>query len=481
MCAVDQERNRLTESLSSSQRLLVVEDIDDVRTSMQEMLTLALNVPVDAAADGARGLEMLSERPYSVLITDLRMPKMNGIRLMENIHSRQMPITVILTTGHGSVDLAVQAMRMGAYDFLTKPADPQHLCLLVQRALRERAIQDEVVALRAQLAGAHSFQNVLSKNPRMLDIFELIGNIATNSSTVLISGETGTGKEQIARAIHQASSAHRSGPLVALNCAALPETLLESELFGHEKGSFTGAATQRRGRFEHANGGTLFLDEVGDIPASMQVKLLRVLQERRFERVGGSETIEVDVRIVAATNRPLERMVKAGKFREDLFYRLNVIRVDLPPLRERPEDIPLLAAHFAQKFAQLGQPVPQILPEAMEVLLAYDWPGNVRQLENAIERASVTVRDGIIGSKHLPPDISSGPSARPSLNVHLGQPLFDQLGKLTAAFEESYLRKAMRRTRGHVGRCAKITGLSRRSLTTKLSRYKIDKQTFKND
>jgi DNA-binding NtrC family response regulator len=439
-----------------------------------------LNVPVDGASDGVQGLEMLSERPYSILITDLRLPKMNGIRLMENIHSRQMPTTVIMTTGHGNVDLAVQAMRMGAYDFLTKPADPQHLCLLVQRALRERAMQDEVVALRAQLLGAHSFQNVLSKNPHMLDIFELISNIATNSSTVLISGETGTGKEQIARAIHQVSSVQRSGPMVALNCAALPETLLESELFGHEKGSFTGAATQRRGRFEHANGGTLFLDEVGDIPASMQVKLLRVLQERKFERVGGSETIEIDVRIVAATNRPLERMVKEGKFREDLFYRLNVIRIDLPPLRQRPEDIALLAAHFAQKFARLDQPAPQILPETMEVLLAYDWPGNVRQLENAIERASVTVRDGIILPKHLPPEISSGPSARPSLSVDLGQPLGDQLGRLTAAFEERYLRKAMRRTHGHVGRCAKITGLSRRSLTAKLSRYKIDKQTFKN-
>ncbi len=481
MHAIDEERNGATESPSPVQRLLVVEDLDDVRTSMQEMLALALKVPVDGAADGAQGLEMLSERPYSVLITDVRMPKMSGIRLMENIHSRQMPITVILTTGHGNVDLAVQAMRMGAYDFLTKPADPHHLCLLVQRALRERAMQDEVVALRARLLGAQSFQNVLSKNPRMLDIFELISNIATTPSTVLISGETGTGKEQIARAIHQASFVHRSGPLVALNCAAVPETLLESELFGHEKGSFTGAASLRRGRFEHANHGTLFLDEIGDVPASMQVKLLRVLQERRFERVGGSESIDIDVRIIAATNRPLEQMVKQGKFRNDLFYRLNVIRIDLPPLRERPEDITLLAAHFAQKFARLDQPAPEIHPETMEVLLAYDWPGNVRQLENAIERASVTVRDGVIRPKHLPPEICRGPCPRPALSVDIRHPLGDQLGRLTAAFEERYLRKALRRTQGHVGRCAKITGLSRRSLTSKLSRYKIDKQTFKNE
>jgi DNA-binding NtrC family response regulator len=466
---------------SSPQRLLVVEDLEDSRTSLQEMLKLALKLPVDAAADGAQGLQMLLERPYSVLITDLRMPKMDGIKLIEEIQSRHIPVTVIVTTGHGSVNQAVQAMRLGAYDFLTKPADPPHLCLLIQRALRERALQDEVVALRTQLQGAHSFQNVLSKNPRMLDIFELIGHIAATTSTVLISGETGTGKEQIARAIHQTSAAQRSGPLVAVSCAALPETLLESELFGHEKGSFTGATMQRVGRFEQANHGTLFLDEVGDVPPSMQVKLLRVLQDRRFERVGGTETIDVDVRVIAATNRPLERLVQEEKFREDLFYRLNVIKIDLPPLRERPEDIPLLAAHFSQKYARPNHSPAQIAAEAMEILLACDWPGNVRQLENAIERAVITAPDGVIGPKQLPPEIAARVRNRPTLPVDLSRPLADQVAELTAEFEERYLRKAMKRTRGHVGRCAEICGLSRRSITDKLAQYKIEKDSFKKD
>ncbi len=446
---------------------------------MQEMLGLALHLPVDVAADGARGLEMLAEKPYSVVITDLRMPKLHGMKLIEEIQARQIPVTVIVTTGHGSVSEAVQAMRMGAYDFITKPADPQHLCLMVRRALNERALQDEVVALRQQLQADHSFQHVLSKNPRMLDVFELIGHIASTNSTVLITGETGTGKEMIARAIHQASAPHRTGPMVALNCAAMPETLLESELFGHEKGSFTGAAGQRKGRFEHAHQGTLFLDEVGDIPTSMQIKLLRVLQERTFERVGGMEPIEIDVRVIAATNRSLERLVKEGKFREDLFYRLNVITIDLPPLRERPEDIALLATHFAQKYARPHHSPAQILPEAMELLLACDWPGNVRQLENAIERASVTARDSVIGPKQLPPDITGKVAGRPALPVDLSRPLADQLGELTAAFEERYLRKAMKRTHGHVGRCAEISGLSRRSITDKLSQYKIDRDDFK--
>jgi len=461
------------------QRLLIVEDHDDARQSMQEMLQLALNLPVDTAADGARGLEMLGERSYSIVITDLRMPKVGGMKLLEAIQTRKIPSTVIVTTGHGSINEAVNAMRLGAYDFLTKPADPQHLCLLVQRALRERSLQDEVAALRDQLAGRHSFKNLISKSPRMIEIFELINHVVATNTTILIGGETGTGKEMVARAIHQASSAHRTGPMVAINCAALPETLLESELFGHEKGSFTGASGQRTGRFEQANHGTLFLDEVGDVPASMQVKLLRVLQERTFERVGGTESIQIDVRVIAATNRPLERLVKEGKFREDLFYRLNVIKIELPPLRERPEDIPVLAMHFAEKYARPQHPPATIAPDAMEILLAYEWPGNVRQLENAIERASVIASEGTIGLKQLPPEITNRMGARPAMSVDLARPLGDQLAELVASFEERYLRRAMKRARGHVGRCAQISGLSRRSITDKLAHYKIDKAEFK--
>jgi DNA-binding NtrC family response regulator len=465
---------------ASAQRLLVVEDQEDARTSMQVMLNMALELPVETAVDGAQALQMLLERPYSVVVTDLLMPKMDGMKLIEAIQSYKVPVTVIVTTGHGSVREAVRAMHMGAYDFLTKPADPQHLCLLVRRALRDRALQDEVAALRNQLQDRHSFKNVLSKNPRMLEVFELIGNIAATNSTVLITGETGTGKEQVARAIHQASAPHRTGPLVALNCAALPETLLESELFGHEKGSFTGAVGQRTGRFEQANHGTLFLDEVGDIPASMQIKLLRVLQERRFERVGGTDVVESDVRIIAATNRRLEPLVKSGKFREDLFYRLNVIKIELPPLRERREDIPVLAAHFTQKYARPNHPPAQILPETMEILLACDWPGNVRQLENAMERASIVARNGVIGPAQLPPELVEKTS-RPGMSVDLARPLTEQLAELTAAFEERYLRKVLKRTHGHVGRCAEISGLSRRSITDKLAQYKINREEFKKE
>jgi DNA-binding NtrC family response regulator len=351
------------------------------------------------------------------------------------------------------------------------------LRLVVQRALRERALQDEVVSLREQLQHRHAFQNILSKNRRMHEIFELIGHVAPTPATVLLEGETGTGKDQAARAIHQVSQ--RPGAMVAVSCAALPETLLESELFGHEKGAFTGASGQRKGRFELANSGTLFLDEIGDIPAPMQAKLLRVIQERRFERVGGTESIEVDVRVIAATNRSLKQMVADGKFREDLFYRLNVVKIDLPPLRERSEDIPILATHFAQKFARPGEATPLIEPEAMERLLVHHWPGNIRELENAIERACVTARDGHIRPENLPADVAGTSKQQTPFTIDLTRPLSDQLGELVASFEEAYLRKALQECHGHVGRCAQICGLSRRSVSDKLASYNIDKSTFK--
>jgi DNA-binding NtrC family response regulator len=464
----------------STQRLLVVEDMDDARSSMQQLLNLTLKIDVDATNEGAQALKMLAERPYSVVITDLRMPKMGGLHLIDEIQKRQLPVNVIVTTGHGSIADAVQAMRQGAYDFLTKPVDPQHLCLLVERVLRERALQDEVVALRRQIDKRYSFHNVLSKNARMVEVFDLISQVAETMSTVLIAGETGTGKELIAQAVHEASSSRRNGPLVAVNCAALPETLLESELFGHEKGAFTGASGQRKGRFEQANGGTLFLDEVGDVPMSMQIKLLRVLQERRIERVGSADPIEIDVRLVAATNRPLEAMVQQSKFREDLYYRLNVIRIDLPPLRARVEDIPLLAAHFARKYTRPGEKPPQISPEAMENLLTCPWPGNVRQLENAIECACVTARDGVIVPANLPGDVLKRTFGNTTLPVDLSRSMPDQLTDLTAAFEERYLRAALAKTHGQVGKCAELSGLSRRSITDKLAQYKIDKSEFKD-
>ena len=463
------------------QRILVVEDNEDAGESLRRMLQVSLGLSIDLATDGAEALEMLRAQPYSVVITDLRMPRLDGMDLLRAIQSERISATVIVTTGHGSIREAVEAMRFGAYDFLTKPPDPDHLCLLIQRALRERALQDELAALRAQLRDRPAFQGVLSKNPRMLDLFDLIGNLAESTTTVLIEGETGTGKEQIARAIHQASAPYRKGPIVVVNCAALPENLLESELFGHEKGSFTGAAGQRKGRFELAHGGTIFLDEVADIPASMQVKLLRVLQERQFERVGGNETHGVDVRVIAATNRSLDKLVKEGKFREDLYYRLNVLKIDLPPLRARPEDIALLAMHFAEKYARPGQPPCQIAPETMDLLLAHAWPGNIRQLENAMERAALTAKEAVIRPENLPPDMVR-PAPIPTQHpIDLARPLPDQLAELTSEFEQRYLRRALRKTRGHIGRCARISGLSRRSITSKVAQYKIDTSLYKKD
>ena len=465
---------------AATQRVLVVEDLEDTRVSLQELLQMTLNLHVDTAENGATALALLRDRPYSLVITDLRMPKVGGMELIATIQAEKIPVTVIVTTGHGSVKDAVEAMRMGAYDFLTKPADPQHLCLLVQGALRQRSLQDEVAALRQELGDRHKFQNVLSRSPAMHAVFELVTNIADRNATVLIRGETGTGKEQVARAIHQASASYQPGSFVAVNCGALNENLLESELFGHEKGAFTGADRKRIGRFELAHRGTLFLDEIGDVPMSMQIKLLRVLQERKFERVGGADPIEVNVRVVAATHQDMEKLVKERKFREDLYYRLNVIRIDLPPLRNRTEDIPVLVGHFCKKFGRASQGPPSVSREAMAVLTQCPWPGNVRQLENAIERACITCRDGVIRVKDLPLDVHPRPAGRRRLlQVDLSRSLPDQTTELIAAFEKLYLRRALRKTRGHVGKCARLAGLSRRSISDKISQYAIDKNEFK--
>jgi DNA-binding NtrC family response regulator len=401
------------------------------------------------------------------------------LRLIEEVQKRQIPVTAIVMTGFGSVADAVRAMQLGAADFLTKPIDPDHLRLVVDRALRERTLQDEVAALRLEVRKQYSFQGIISKNPRMLAVFELIRYVAETTTTVLIEGETGTGKEGIARAIHQASAAVRPGALVAVNCVAVPENLLESELFGHEKGAFTSAVGRRQGRFEMANGGTVFLDEIGDMPMAMQAKLLRVLQERCFERVGGTEPIEVDVRVVAATNRNLAKLIKRGQFREDLYYRLNVVKIELPPLRERLEDIPLLVAHFAAKYARSGEQPKTFTPAAMDVLLKYRWPGNIRELENLVERACVTARGESIEPDHLPPNLLAPTPPSLPFKIDLDRPLPDLIRDVTTDVERQYIRKALQKSHGNVSRCATLCGLSRRSITAKLAEYEIDRSVFK--
>jgi DNA-binding NtrC family response regulator len=462
-------------------RILIAEDNSQLRGQLQELLSAEGGVTVDTTGDGKEALDILvnSDRKYSIFLTDLKLPGLDGLQLVEAVQKRGLYVTVIVFTGYGSIQDAVQAMRLGAYDFLSKPIDPDHLRLVIQRALRERSLRDEILYLREQMQQRYSFQNIISKNPQMHAIFELINNVAQTTTTVLIEGETGTGKELIARAIHQVSSRFRPGPFVAINCAALPETLLESELFGHEKGAFTGAIGQRQGRFEMANGGTLFLDEIGEISPATQAKLLRVLQERRFERVGGTKSIEVDVRLVAATNKSLKGMVKKGRFREDLYFRVNVVRIDVPPLRDRAEDIALLATHFTAKYARPGEQPKRISPSAMDLLINHRWPGNVRELENVLERACVISDRDTVEPANLPPDLVAPAPPKLPLRIDLDRSLHEQLTELTALFERHYIRKALKRTRGNVGRCASICGLSRRSLSTKLAEYKIDKNEFK--
>ena len=459
-------------------RILLAENDLAISRQLQGMLEADPHILVDTVGNCQDALTTLAQNNYSIFLADLALPGMDGMDLIKEIQQRGIPVTVIVMTSHGSIDQAVQAMRLGAYDFLAKPIDWQHLRLVIKRVLRERLLQDEVVYLRDQLENSYSFRNIISKSPRMQVVFELITNVAQTNTTVLIEGETGTGKEQVGLAIHQASQV-RTGPMVAVNCAAIPETLLESELFGHEKGAFTGAISQRRGRFEMAHGGTIFLDEVGDIPQAMQAKLLRVLQERRFERVGGAESIEVDVRVIGATNRCLQRLVQEGSFREDLYYRLNVVKIELPPLRERAEDIPLLASYFTEKYARPGEGTKTLAPATMSAMLNYQWPGNIRELENAIERACVTSSNGTILPENLPREVLCRETPKVPLALSLDQPLPDVLRRIQADVEEEYIRKALEQSHGSVTRCAQICGLSRRSLSSKLANYHIDKAIFK--
>jgi len=463
-------------------RILVVDDNALIREHLRVFLEMD-GFEVETAVDGRSALDALRGRLFHLTITDLRMPDMNGIELLSAARAEKLPLGVIVLTGHGDTQVALDAMKAGADDFVSKPYDPDHLRYVVQRILERRRLIDELEQLRKQMRQDYSFHNIVSKSPKMRKVFDLIAQVGPLGSTVLIHGETGTGKELVAQAIHAADT-RRKGPFVALNCAVLHDGLLESELFGHEKGAFTGADRRKKGRFEAADGGTLFLDEVGDVSPAMQAKLLRVLQSGTFERVGGTETIKVDVRIVAASNKRLEHEVKTGRFRSDLFYRLNVIRIDLPPLRERPEDIPLLAMYFLNKFTAMSTPpVTEIDSEAMQALIEHTWPGHVRELENAI-KAAVAMADGtVIHRDSLPATVA--PRARRESNTHhplidIERPLPDLTNDLVGRVEKDYFTRLLARYKGNVARCAKHSGLSRRSVTQKLQKYELDRTRFKD-
>jgi two-component system response regulator AtoC len=459
-------------------RILVVDDSELICQQLSQLLA-SPDRRIKVAHDGTTALEWIVERNFSLVLTDLCLPGINGLDLIREIRQRDLPVTAIVMTGHASIDSAVAAMKLGAYDYLLKPIDALRLGVLVEQALDDRKLLDEVESLRQGLQQRCAYHNLVGKSPRMREVFSRVARVASSSCTVLITGETGTGKELVAQAIHY-SDVTRREPLVAVNCAALPEPLLESEFFGHERGAFTGADRQKKGRFEQAKGGTLLLDEIGELPLGMQAKLLRVLQDGTFERVGGTEVIQAECRVLAASNLNLADAVAAGRFREDLFYRLNVVSIELPALRDRVDDIPLLVQHILARLQERRLPAKTLSRETYSRLARYDWPGNVRELEHVIEQAVVTTPGPVIEPENLPPQVVSTREEPFSLDFDLHRPLQSITEELTERVERAYLQRVLSRYRGRIDRCAAHCGLSRRSISEKLRRYRIDKAEFKS-
>jgi two-component system, NtrC family, response regulator AtoC len=443
-------------------RILVVDDEANARSALAELLRDE-GYAVETAADGFKALPKLDELAPDLLLTDLKMPGMDGIELMRKARERDPECVAVVMTAYGAVDTAVAAMRQGAADYLTKPINFDELVLIIERVLERRRLRAEAGQLRERLSERHRIQSIIGASPPMQKVLAIVLQVAPSRASVLITGESGTGKELIAAAVHE-HSPRKDGPFVKLHCAALAETILESELFGHERGAFTGATARRDGRFQQADGGTLFLDEIGEITAATQLKLLRFLQEREFERVGGNQTIKVDVRILAATNKDLRQLAKDGKFREDLYYRLNVVSVHVPPLRERPSDIPLLAGHFLRKYAQANEKsISGFGDEALERLARYAWPGNVRELENAIERAVVVARGDKIAADDLPAVAAAG-----QIRDDQAPPI---PGSTLAELERYAILRTLEHTGGSTSRAAELLGISTRKIQYRLHEY----------
>ena len=422
------------------------------------------------AASGAEALAHVKDRQVDLVLSDCRMPGMSGPELLLGIKAVNPEVPLILMTAYGTVETAVQAMKDGAADYLTKPLDLEELLLRLARVAEQSRLRSEVRDLQARLVERHRLEGIIGESGRMQEVLALAKRVAPSNATVLIRGESGTGKELIARAIHF-NSPRAGGPLVNLNCAALPEQLLESELFGHEKGAFTGAVAQRKGRFEQADGGSIFLDEIGDLSPALQVKLLRVLQERQFERVGGNRTLTVDVRVLAATHRDLERAMREGTFRDDLYYRLNVVTIQIPPLRERREDISLLLDHFLRKFAAKNRrDVTGLTAAARDALLKYDYPGNVRELENIVERAILLCRGRVIDLEDLPATVRPGQRSA-------DEPLPKDLPGVLADIERQAIESALERSGGVQTQAAAALGISERVLRYKMKKYGLEGRT----
>ena len=452
--------------------ILVVEDDRAQREALQEILQ-AEGYELETAPDGETGLQRLQEQGFDLVLTDMALPGVNGLDILKFLVHRQPHCLCIIITGYATVKNSVDAMRQGAYDYLPKPVDPQELRLVVHRALDHQHLQKENLDLKKQLFKRFGFANIIGASEQIHQLFDLVRKVADTDSTVLLLGESGTGKELIARAIHY-NSHRRQGPLVPVNCAAIPEELLESELFGHERGAFTHAIRTRIGRFEQASGGTIFLDEVADMSPSLQVKLLRVLQDRSFERIGGVKSIKVDIRVIAATNQNLESLVSQSKFREDLYYRLKVIPLRVPPLRERVGDIPLLAAHFFQQFSKKKNKAPKRLsPAAMALLNRYSWPGNVRELENLMERLVILTEGDVVEVKDLPPRFQE------TLSLGVGGESIDfspdglNLPQALHELERRLILKALEQSNWVKSRAAQLLQLNRTTLIEKMKKQQI--------
>ena len=442
-------------SIQVKGKILIVDDELVVRDSLGKWFT-SEGYTARPVGSGREALEAIQQTEYDIALIDIKMPGMDGMELQARLREADADLTVIIMTGYASVDTAVQALKLGAYDYITKPVDPDELSHLVANALEHKRARREVVRLRENLQEVSPSTELIGKSPSMKKVVELIEMVAPTEATVLITGESGTGKEVVARAIH-AAGPRRFMPMVTIHCGALTETLLESELFGHEKGAFTGAQYRKKGKFEVADGGSVFLDEISDISLRTQTDLLRVLQEKEIVRVGGNQQIKVDFRCIAATNKNLEALVKAGTFRPDLYYRLHVFCIDIPPLRDRREDIPLLVNHFLNKFCMAtSRPMPQLAPEAMDRLMEHDWPGNVRELENAVERALVVGR---------------GPEVRPSDFSFQLQADEMKGGRTLDDIERAHIERVLRETQHNLSRTARILDIDRTTLYNKLRRY----------
>ena len=451
----------------ASERILIVDDEDGMRRLLSRVLTRE-GYDTVAVGSGAEALRLVANERFDLVVTDIKMPEMDGLQLLEELKEYEPSLLVIVITAYGTIENAVQALRSGAYDYIAKPFENDEIRLTVAKALERERLLAENRYLHAELEDRYDFSGIIGGSPAMRQVYEMVSSVASSNANVLISGESGTGKELLARSIHY-NSPRKEKPFIVLNCAAISEGVLESELFGHEKGAFTGALDTRKGRFERADQGTLFIDEVAEMSATAQVKLLRVIQEHEFERVGGNKTISVNVRIVAATNKILEDQVKDGKFREDLYYRLNVVNINVPPLRSRREDIEPLTKYFLEKYsAETGKKITELAPRALSCLLAHDWPGNIRELQNAIERAVVLAK----GSVLTPRDFPQGMQGDDQICLQIpekGGSLTDILEDL----ERQLILQTLQREDGSQTRAADTLGIKRTTLRYKMEKYQL--------